>query len=167
MPKSKKAPPKAKTGKKASQKILRQVAGLPLRESQDGKIEVLLVTSRETRRWIIPKGWPMKGKKQHEAAAIEAEEEAGVVGSTSKKAIGYYFYGKRRASGQVQLCRVSVYLLTDVREMDNWPEKNQRDSRWVSTEIAAEMVQEPGLAELIRNVGSIHHPSIEAAAQGQ
>lgn len=85
MPKLKKAPPKSKSGKKVSQKILRQVASLPLRRSEDGKIEVLLVTSRETRRWIIPKGWPMKGKKQHEAAAIEAEEEAGVIGNTSKK----------------------------------------------------------------------------------
>jgi 8-oxo-dGTP pyrophosphatase MutT (NUDIX family) len=156
MPKLKKAPPKSKSGKKVSQKILRQVASLPLRRSEDGKIEVLLVTSRETRRWIIPKGWPMKGKKQHEAAAIEAEEEAGVIGNTSKKAVGYYFYGKRRAGGQVELCRVSVYLLTAVRELDSWPEKNQRDSRWVSTEIAAEMVQEFELAELIRNIGATH-----------
>ena len=167
MPKQKKSPSKSKAGKKVSQKILRQVASLPLRKNKEGKIEVLLVTSRETRRWIIPKGWPMKGKKQHEAAAIEAEEEAGVIGNTAKKAIGYYFYDKRRASGQVELCRVSVYLLTAVRELDNWPEKNQRDSRWVSTEIAAEMVQESELAELIRNIGSAHHPSIEAAAQDQ
>ena len=70
-----------------------QVAALPFR-IKDGKIEVLLVTSRETKRWLIPKGWPMKGKKPHKAAAQEAEEEAGVKGEIKNKPLGSYDYWK-------------------------------------------------------------------------
>ena len=69
---------------------LPQVAALPVRRKGDGDIEVLLITSRKTNRWIIPKGWPMKGKKRHEAAAQEALEEAGISGHVHKKPLGSY-----------------------------------------------------------------------------
>jgi 8-oxo-dGTP pyrophosphatase MutT (NUDIX family) len=72
-----------------------QVGALPIR-FVDGKPEVLLVTSRESKRWVIPKGWPMKGKKNWAAAAQEAKEEAGVVGRTQKKPVGEFVYPKRR-----------------------------------------------------------------------
>ena len=91
------------------QEELSQVAALPFR-IKDGKIEVLLVTSRETKRWLIPKGWPMKGKKPHKAAAQEAEEEAGVKGEIKNKPLGSYDYWKRRAA-HFDLCRVNVYPL--------------------------------------------------------
>ena len=69
--------------------LLAQVAALPVK-GKPGKYRVLLVTSRETRRWIIPKGWPMKGRKDHEAAAQEALEEAGVTGHVHKHPMGAY-----------------------------------------------------------------------------
>ena len=67
-----------------------QVAALPFRYVAPGSLEVLIITSRETGRFIIPKGWPMKGRADPEAAAIEAREEAGVVGKINRKPIGRY-----------------------------------------------------------------------------
>ena len=87
-----------------------QVAALPLKVGDDGIMRVLFLTSRETRRWVIPKGWPMKGRKPHEAAAQEALEEAGVIGQAAKKPIGTYTYFKRREA-HFDVCRVDVYVL--------------------------------------------------------
>ena len=87
-----------------------QVAALPLTIGEDGVTRVLLLTSRETKRWVIPKGWPMKGRKPYEAAAQEALEEAGVTGQAKKKPIGTYTYFKRREA-HFDVCRVDVYLL--------------------------------------------------------
>src|SRR5271168_308516 len=86
-----------------------QVAALPIRVLAGGKPQILLLTSRETRRWVIPKGWPMKGRKPWEAAAIEALEEAGIEGRARKKSIGNFLYFKRR-DAHFDLCRVEVYL---------------------------------------------------------
>ncbi len=128
-----------------------QIAALPVRRAQDGSFEVLLITSRETRRWIIPKGWPMKGLKDHKAAAKEAEEEAGVVGNVQKDPIGSYTYWKRRAA-HFELCQVTVYLLEVRDQLKQWREKHQRQSQWFSVREAAERVEEPGLRELIGGI---------------
>lgn len=157
MPKSKPAIP-AKTKKMVLSKKSAppegsvQVAALPVRPAEDGSIEVLLVTSRETRRWIVPKGWSMKGRKPHRAAAIEAREEAGVIGSISKTPAGFYNYDKRLPNGNALPCRVAVYVLTVTDQLDTWNEKGQRDAQWVSSEAAATLVQEPELAALIRDL---------------
>lgn len=127
---------------------LHQIGALPVRREEDGSLRVLLVTSRETKRWIIPKGWPMKGKKDHEAAAQEAREEAGVEGSVGKAPIGSYLYWKRRET-HFDLCQVSVYLLTVERNLKKWREQTQRDVQWFGPAEAAQLVAEPGLASLI------------------
>ncbi|MEZ0167240.1 NUDIX hydrolase [Microvirga sp. TS319] len=129
---------------------LSQVAALPFR-IKDGRIEVLLVTSRETKRWLIPKGWPMKGKKPYKAAAREAEEEAGVKGAIKQEPMGSYDYWKRRAS-HFDLCRVNVYPLEVSKQLKSWREKGQRDARWFEVEEAALQVLEPALADLIRSL---------------
>ena len=136
-----------------------QVGALPIR-FRDGKPEVLLVTSRESRRWLIPKGWPMKGRKDWAAAAQEAREEAGVIGKTFKKPIGSYLYFKRRAA-HFDLCRVEVYVLLFAKKLTAFREKGQRESRWFSLEDAAERVQEPGLAALLGafDAQPFHKPS--------
>ena len=85
-----------------------QVAALPLRTGSDGTLQVLLVTSRETRRWVIPKGWPMKGLKPYEAAAQEALEEAGLKGHVEEKPVGTYTYFKR-CEAHFAICDVDVY----------------------------------------------------------
>ncbi|MBG1232818.1 NUDIX hydrolase [Aestuariivirga litoralis] len=125
----------------------KQVAALPYR--REGKVlEVLLITSRETRRWVIPKGWPMKGKKDWNAAAIEAFEEAGIKGEVGRKSIGIYHYVKRRSSGDLD-CEVVVYPFEVEKVLDEWPEKNERRRKWFAAARAAELVDEEGLQAII------------------
>ena len=89
----------------------RQVGALPFRREGDGSYTVLLVTSRESRRWVIPKGWPMKGRKPYEAAAREAYEEAGVIGHVGKRPLGFYLYDKSLKNRDSVLCQVKVFPL--------------------------------------------------------
>lgn len=124
-----------------------QVAALPVRPGQGG-LEVLLITTRETRRWVIPKGWPMKGRKDHQAAAQEALEEAGVAGKIRKRPIGAFTYQKRLID-RVEPCRVMVYLLEVEKQLASWRERDQRKRKWFSQQEAAERISEPGLATMI------------------
>jgi len=136
-----------------------QYAALPFRRGPE-RLEILLVTSRETHRWIIPKGWPMKGKAPHAAAAREALEEAGVVGKVGKEAIGAYHYVKRLKNGAPLDCVVDVFPLAVARQRKQWPEQGQRTAHWFSVEDAAEAVDEPELRALILAFGQ----TIAAAA---
>ncbi len=131
-----------------------QVGVLPMRRTPEGGTEVLLVTSRETRRWIIPKGWPMKGRKPFEAAAREAYEEAGIVGHVGKQPIGFYLYEKRLKNRDAVLCQVTVFPLDVRKQLKKFPERGQREARWFSPSDAAEAVIEAGLAGLIRAAGN-------------
>jgi 8-oxo-dGTP pyrophosphatase MutT (NUDIX family) len=127
-----------------------QYAALPYRSVGKSGTEVMLVTSRGTRRWIIPKGWPQQGKAPHHSAAREAFEEAGVVGVVKPKPLGTFAYRKRLKNGASILCKVKVYPLEVVRQSDQWPERQQRKTRWLSVKEAAEAVQEPKLSKIIR-----------------
>ena len=110
----------------------------------------MLLTSRDTRRWVIPKGWPMKGRKPHATAAIEALQEAGLLGKIEKKKLGSYHYRKRLKNGAVLLCSVDVFPLRVVRQRKSWPEKNQRVTQWFTPAEAAQLVDEPELSELFK-----------------
>jgi 8-oxo-dGTP pyrophosphatase MutT (NUDIX family) len=137
--------------KKSAEAKTQQVAALPYRVNDEGHIEVLLVTSRETGRWLIPKGGIMKGKKPWEAAAQEALEEAGVEGKVARTPLGQYNYWKRK-SDHFALYKVDVYCLKVRRQLKNWPEQGQRDQRWFEVGIASDRVLEPALADLIRRL---------------
>jgi 8-oxo-dGTP pyrophosphatase MutT (NUDIX family) len=126
-----------------------QVAALPWRRLADGAVSVLLITSRETHRWVIPKGWPMPGRSDPMAAAQEAYEEAGVVGEAEPQPIGDYGYGKRLRGGRLHGVRVQVYALEVFVEQPTWPEQGQRDKMWTSPAVAALLVDEPELRALI------------------
>lgn len=128
-----------------------QVAALPVRPGPNGP-EIMLITSRESRRWIVPKGWPMKGRKDHEAAAREALEEAGLEGRIHKHPIGAYTYAKRTADA-VEPCRVMVYRLDVEGERRSFRELGQRERRWFPAAEAAFLVAEPSLASMIRSIG--------------
>ncbi len=121
-----------------------QYATLPWRRA--GQLEIMLITSRETRRWIIPKGWPMDGRTNSESAAQEAYEEAGIKGSTTEESLGFFEYQKR---GKGQL-RVDVFAMEVTEVLDLWPEAHQRTRRWLSAQEAASLVDEPELAAIIR-----------------
>ena len=127
-----------------------QVGVLPIARLPGGDPHVLLVTSRETRRWVIPKGWPMKGRKPHEAAAQEAFEEAGLIGRVGKRALGRFAYDKRLKGDRVITCLVQVFPFAVRKQRKDWPEKEQRVARWFTIAEAAGAVTEPGLAAIIR-----------------
>ena len=126
-----------------------QLAALPWRLGKKG-LEILLISSRETKRWVIPKGWPMKDKKPHAAAAQEAREEAGLVGKITKDSIGCFHYVKNMSNGTAVLCRVDVYPMQVEKQRKSWPERDQRITRWFPVEEAATLVREPELSDLIR-----------------
>lgn len=145
----------------------RQVAALPWRGEGEA-LRVLLVSSRETRRWVIPKGWPMKGKTDFVAAAQEAYEEAGLDGVIAQKPAGDYEYLKRLKSGAAKLVKVDVYPLQVTGEHATWPEKGQRTLRWMTPVEAALAVQEPDLRDLIARFAGIElseedHPTPDPA----
>ena len=125
-----------------------QYAVLPFRPGPTG-LEILLITSRETKRWVMPKGWPMKKKKPHETAATEALEEAGVEGAVAKDAIGVYRYDKRLKSGKLKPTEVTVFPFRVEVERDKWPEMKERERRWFAPAEAASLVDEPELKALI------------------
>ncbi len=114
-----------------------------------GHIEVLVITSRDTGRWVIPKGWPMEGKPAWAVAEREAYEEAGVKGTVHQEAIGHYMYDKGIAKGLTVPCKVNVYALEVDDLCKNFPEKGQRKLEWVTCTEAAARVAEPGLKQLI------------------
>ncbi|SMR81793.1 8-oxo-dGTP pyrophosphatase MutT, NUDIX family [Aliiroseovarius halocynthiae] len=127
-----------------------QVAALCYRGHGDDK-EVLLVTSRGTGRWILPKGWPMDGKQDAEAAAQEAWEEAGVKdGQLDCAPIGEYSYDKELDDGGLARCSAKVFPLRVEKLTKSFPEASERSRKWVSTEEAATMVNEKGLRKLLR-----------------
>jgi ADP-ribose pyrophosphatase YjhB (NUDIX family) len=130
----------------------RQVAALPVRRGPDGSLLVLLVTTLQTQRWIIPKGWPLPDYHDYLAAAAEAREEAGVLGEAQAMSIGSYTYEKRKkATGPVPV-RVSVFLLEVQEELETWPECQRRQRAWFTLTDAAAAVREPELRELLLQV---------------
>jgi len=124
-----------------------QFAVLPWRRTD--RLEIMLVSSRETVRWVLPKGWPMKGLKPHKTAAREALEEAGILGKVAKTSLGDYSYAKRLEDGSVQMCRVEVFALEVEQERNSWPEKDERTRKWFAVADAAEAVEESELREAI------------------
>ena len=108
-----------------------QVAALPWRKTADG-VEIMLITSRDTGRWVLPKGWPEGAEDLSEAAAREAGEEAGLSGAVSRREVGRYFYAKALSSGEEVPCEVLVFPLEVDTVADKWKEKRQRKRKWVS-----------------------------------
>jgi len=127
-----------------------QVAALCYRNSANGK-DVLLITSRDTGRWIVPKGWPIDGLNGPQAALQEAWEEAGVKeAAVQRNPVGEYEYVKQMDSGGEVSVTTQVYL-TEVQELSgDYPEANERERKWVAPAEAANMVQEPQLQDILR-----------------
>jgi len=127
-----------------------QYAALCYRQKKKtGELEVLLLTSRDTGRWVIPKGWPMPGKLSHEVAAREAYEEAGVRGTVETAPLGTFSYEKMLKDGIEVPCRVQVYALEVSELVKNFKEKGERSVEWVSSDEAVRRVREPELRDLI------------------
>jgi hypothetical protein len=125
-----------------------QFGALPYRVGTHG-VEILLITTRETQRWIKPRGWPMIGKKPHRVAEIEAFQEAGVKGIVKKKPIGAFPYSKIMPDGSAKLCLVQVFPLQVKLEKVKWREHKERVRAWFRAEDAAAAVEAGGLAQII------------------
>lgn len=138
-----------------------QVAALCYRGSGT-EMEILLVTSRDTGRWIIPKGWPINGLKSYEAALQEAWEEAGVRKSTSTpKPIGIYSYDKLMSAGFPVPVETLVFPV-DVKEISSdFPESHQRERRWVSPDAAADLVRETELKEILLRMTNLFPKKVQ------
>lgn len=134
--------------------MLTQYGVIPVRPAPDGGLEVLLITSRETRRWVVPRGNPISGKTPAESAAQEAFEEAGIAGPVEGEPIGRYFYYKRRRNGDLLPAEVQLFRMRVSEEHDEWPEKYQRERRWFAPLEAAAAVAESDLADLLRALDS-------------
>ncbi len=126
---------------------IRQFAALPFR-IQDAELCILLITTRRKRRWSVPKGSAIVARKPHRTAAIEAYEEAGLIGKVRTKAIGRYKH--RKAKGKRRLtCDISVFPLEVREQKKRWPERGQRDVIWLPARKAAERVHKARLRRLI------------------
>lgn len=119
----------------------------------DGEKKVLLITSRGTGRWILPKGWPMDGMTASGAAMQEAWEEAGVKdGHVNPQALGSFDFEKELDTGGTVICTAEVFGVEVEKLTDSFPEADQRTRKWVTPEDAATMVDEPGLQEIFRSL---------------
>lgn len=131
----------------AKREVRSQFGAIPWR-LRDGKVEILLITSRRTKRWILPKGWPMHGQTPAEAAAMEAWEEAGVRGVASNGAVGFYSYHKEMEGDDLPII-VAMFPLRVKKVLSAWPEKSERRRKWVSRKKAASLLSEPELRHLV------------------
>ncbi|SHJ31635.1 8-oxo-dGTP pyrophosphatase MutT, NUDIX family [Shimia gijangensis] len=129
-----------------------QVAAICYRSESAGK-KVLLITSRDSRRWVVPKGWPMDGYDAPGAAMQEAWEEAGVVeGNINREPVGTYDYDKQLDNGAEVPVETTVFTVEVKRLEDEFPEASERERKWVSPQEAAQLVEEPGLQEILRQL---------------
>jgi len=140
----------------------KQYAALPFVCLAD-RIEVCLITSRATGRWIIPKGWPQEGLAPHELAALEAFEEAGLKGSTGTEPVGRFRYMKQLEDGFSIRCNVGVYPMQVHYQTLDWPERTQRRLLWVKLKKAAKLVDEPELSSLLRDFDPLADPLLKSA----
>ncbi|TDQ09118.1 8-oxo-dGTP pyrophosphatase MutT (NUDIX family) [Phyllobacterium brassicacearum] len=128
---------------------IRQVAALVYRVKKN-QPEILLITSRGTGRWVLPKGWPQIGKTFAQSARAEAFEEAGVRGDIAPFSIGTYTYAKHDMSdGEVGDFIVDVFPMHFSHQQKNWPERGVRKLEWLSVEESVRRVEEPELKALL------------------
>ncbi len=117
---------------------------------RDGKVQILLITSRGQGNWIIPKGWPMAEETPASAAATEALQEAGAIGVLSDQVVGFYSYTKSHEGDNLP-CVVAVFPLQVNKMLKDFPEKGERKRRWYDQKKAADMVSEPELRRIIKD----------------
>lgn len=136
--------------RKVKRAVRLQYGALPYRFTADAALEFLLVTTRQSRQWIIPKGWPIKGLRPAKSAAREAFEEAGVRGRIGGKSIGLFAYNKTLDANGIRVsCEVRVFPLLVKRQSKAWPEVEQRVVQWVAPTKALTLVKDEGLKGLM------------------
>jgi 8-oxo-dGTP pyrophosphatase MutT (NUDIX family) len=128
-----------------------QAGALPWRrEKKTGEPEVLLITSRSSGRWLIPKGSPMRGKTLWEAASIEALEEAGVEGVVARQAFGTFEHRKTAILLMQRVYMVIVFPLHVTEVHEEWQEMSERSRQWFNAAEAAQRVENGQFRELMQ-----------------
>ncbi len=149
-------------------RTVQQVAALPF-VPLGGGFEVLLITSRQGGRWLVPKGWPSGNRSLADAAVSEAYEEAGIVGIVHPEPLGTYSYRKAMAEGYRVRCHVFVYPFLVRQHCLEWRERGERSLRWSGLAEAARLVEDRGLAalfsELAASDGAPLHDAMTAMEQ--
>lgn len=134
----------------AKSDVRTQFAALCYRVHKE-KLQILLITSRTTKRWILPKGWPMDGKTPAQSAAVEAWEEAGVQGLPDEQCLGVFSYSKASEDGGTLPCLAMVFAVAVQSMARDFPEAAERERMWVSRKRAAKLVDEPELSRILRD----------------
>lgn len=150
--------PLANVGEPMAGEIARQYGVLPWRFSNDGRLQILLITSMKSRRWITPKGWPMKGRPPFMAAAMEAFEEAGIIGDISLSELIDYRYDKILKDGTALPCLVTLFGFRVRGTLTHWKEGARRTRRWFDVEDAAELIDDEELADFVATL--VENPEI-------
>ena len=125
---------------------------IPVRKGKNG-LEILLVTSRDSGRWVLPKGNIKDGLSPVRSAAEEAYEEAGILGKMARRPVGAYKYDKPDM-GDGAKCRVEVFVMLVDKVLGDWPEKSERKRKWMEPSKAARLVHEPKLGALIKRAAA-------------
>lgn len=148
--------------------LCHQVAALPWRRRTDGSLLILLITSRANGKWMLPKGWPIKGLSDAASAKQEALEEAGVEGEVDAQALGSYRYSKLFSNGASVPGQALIFPLAVTRERKAWKEKGQRQRCWMSPQEAAQRAHEPDLQRFLSGLaaGRVILPERDRAATG-
>lgn len=146
----------------------RQVAALCWRHSpkRPSQLEVLLITSLNSKRWILPKGWTEAGLSPADNAVREAFEEAGVTGRVETRPVGTYHYLKEKKDGGGMPCQVEVFAIEVTKQLDDWPEKSVRELAWLTPERAMMQVSEPGVRAILKAFRRQHAPAKARRAAG-
>ena len=131
------------------EKVFHQIGALCYRLT-DKNVKILLITSRKSKRWIIPKGWKLDKMSNRKSVALEAWEEAGVQGRVSDRSIGTYYYRKRSSKNDFLTCAVKVFALEVKASKKKFPERGQRKLKWVNPALSIELVAEPELKMVIK-----------------
>jgi 8-oxo-dGTP pyrophosphatase MutT (NUDIX family) len=125
----------------ANQPVIRQSGVIAVRNGQ-----VCLVSSRNGKRWVVPKGCIEPGKSAGEIALQEAWEEAGLVGLLQGEPLGSYVYEK---DGFV--CHVILFAMNVTGVVDSYPEAGMRQRIWLASGVAHTRVEDAGLGDILRN----------------
>ena len=115
------------------------------------EVQTALITSRRTRRWVIPKGWPVDGATPVEAARREAWEEAGVTGEADPTCIGLYSYVKDLPKNEMLPCVVAIFPIKVRNKKGNWPEMHQRRRKWMTLKQAAKATDIKELSAILKS----------------
>ncbi len=131
------------------EKVFHQIGAICYRIT-DTNVKILLITSKRSKRWIIPKGWKVNKMSNRKSAALEAWEEAGVQGRVSGRSIGTYYYRKGLNKNDFLTCAVRVFSLEVKVSKKKFPERGERKLKWVNSDVAIDCVSEPELKAIIK-----------------